>query len=110
MDERFLPVLAGQVHAYRLDPGRADRVQRGPDVGYDEGQVVRPGAAGGQEPLEERRVRSAGRGEQFDLGAGGELELAPPESAELPPWAHRPPSRPPNRAQPLARSPVPIAT
>ena len=56
-------------------PGSGDGLL---DVADDEVDVMRARSAHGQEPLEERRVRAAGRVQQLDLRAGGELQLAPP--------------------------------
>ncbi len=52
--------------------------QRLAEVGDEEREVVRPGAARGQEALEERSVGPGGRGQQLDLRARAEAELAPP--------------------------------
>jgi hypothetical protein len=78
VQEGLLPAGIAQADADRLDPEGPGPGQRLRDVADQEVEVVRARAAAGQEALEERRVRPAGGGQQLDLRAGGELQLAPP--------------------------------
>jgi hypothetical protein len=80
VQEGLAPVRIGQVDADGFEAGRADPGQRVRDVGDEEVEVVRARAAGGQEAVEERRVGTAGGGQQLDFRARGELQLAPPVS------------------------------
>ena len=78
VQEGFLPAGMVQADADRLDAEGPGPGQRLGDVGDEEVEVVRARAAAGQEALEKRGVRPAGGGQQLDLRAGGELQLAPP--------------------------------
>ena len=80
VQERLFPVRVGQVDLDGLDAESPDPGQRGLDVGDDEVEVVRAGAAGGQEALQEGRVGAAGGRHQLDFRSRGELQLAPPEA------------------------------
>jgi hypothetical protein len=73
------PVRVGQVDADGLDAERPEPGQRLADVGNQEGEVVRTCPVGGEEALQEGRVRTARRRQQLNFRASGELELAPPE-------------------------------
>lgn len=61
------------------------------------------------EALEKGRVRTAGGGQQLNLGARGEFQLSPPEARRVAVVAHVPPRMPPNSSQPSERAGVPTA-